>query len=330
MKKLIMCAAVSSVMCGAACAQSNVTIYGVADAGFVRESGGPAGSINRITSGVASGSRLGFKGKEALGGGVSAFFQLENGYNIDTGSAGQGGLLFGRQALVGLSGAAGTLSAGRQYSPLYTTLRDVVDPFEIGLAGNVINIVPSFTRVDNMVEYVSPRYAGFAADLAYGFGESAGDSAKARHLGAALSYVAGPLNVTLAHHVKNDTAAIDHARYTMLVGKYTYQSFTLHVAHGINKALAGNDSKDVVLGGTYGWGANKLLGSFIVHDDSNSAGKDARQWALGYLYALSKRSDLYLSHGRISNRNGAVFTVGNGTEAGTGNRGTDIGMRHRF
>jgi len=330
MKRPATCIAVCACLCGAASAQSNVTIYGIADAGIVRETGGPAGSVSRVSSGVGSGARLGFKGKEDLGDGLSAFFQLENGYGIDTGAAAQGGLLFGRQAFVGLAGKFGAVSLGRQYSPLYTTLRDVVDPFEIGLSGNVTNIIPGNTRVDNMVEYKTPRYAGFAADLAYGAGEAAGDSARNRTLGAALSYVAGALNVTLANHIKENADASDSSRYTLLVAKYKVSAFSVDVAHGLTRGLAGARSKDDVLGGSWSDGAHTLLASFIRHDDQSAANKDARQWAAGYLYGLSKRTDLYLSYGRISNRNGASFTVGNGTDAGSGTTGTDIGIRHRF
>ena len=62
-------------------------------------------SATKITSGVGAGSRLGFKGSEDLGGGHSAIFLLENGFQADTGAMGQGGLLFGRQIYVGLQGA---------------------------------------------------------------------------------------------------------------------------------------------------------------------------------------------------------------------------------
>jgi len=320
-----------TITCGWAAAQSNVTIYGVADAGFVHESGGAAGSVDKISSGVGSGSRLGFKGKEDLGGGVAAFFQLENGYNIDTGSAGQGGLLFGRQAYVGLSSTAlGTVTLGRQYSPLYATLRDVVDPFEIGLSGNVLNIIPGYTRVDNMVQYASPRLAGFSADLAYGAGESAVSSKRNRQWGASVRYVANGLNVTLSKHSKNDTLAKDAANYTMLVAKYKFGAFSVDLARGIDRGLAGARANDTVLGATATQGANTVLASYIVHDDTRSTNRDARQWALGYLYALSKRTDLYASYGHIANRNGALYTVGNGTESGSGNAATNIGVRHRF
>lgn len=330
MKKLAMAVAVFGLSSGAALAQSNVTIYGVADAGIVYEGAAPAGSVTRVSSGIASGSRLGFKGKEDLGNGLSAHFVIENGYSIDTGAAGQGGLVFGRQAVVGLSGGFGTVSLGRQYSPFYKVLRDVADPFEIGLAGTATNVIAGYTRVDNMAEYVSPSLAGFTVDLAYGAGETAGDNAYNRSTGATLSYTLQGLTVALSQHRKENATATDHVRSTMLVVKYNIGAYTLNVAQVDTAGLAGADSKDTLLGGSVTLGNDKVLASYILHDASGANNRDARQWALGYFHTLSKRSDLYAGYGRISNRNGATFTVGNATDTGTGRTGFNLGMRHRF
>jgi hypothetical protein len=49
------------------------------------------------------------KGVEDLGGGIKALFTIENGFNLDTGEAGQKGVLWGRQATIGLSGNFGTI-----------------------------------------------------------------------------------------------------------------------------------------------------------------------------------------------------------------------------
>ena len=107
-----------ALACCSAQAQSNVTVYGVVDAGLVFERGAPTGNTSNVSSGVASGSRLGFKGTEDLGNGLSAGFVVESGFGIDTGASGQGGLTFGRQTFVSLSSnTLGTISAGRQYSP---------------------------------------------------------------------------------------------------------------------------------------------------------------------------------------------------------------------
>src|SRR6478735_3149745 len=99
MKKSLFALAVLGSFAGATFAQTNIVIYGVVDANITYENnGGPAGSVVRLDSGGQSGSRLGFRGTEDLGGGLSASFMLENGYNVDNGTLGQGGLLFGRQA----------------------------------------------------------------------------------------------------------------------------------------------------------------------------------------------------------------------------------------
>ncbi|MFM7523457.1 MAG: porin, partial [Betaproteobacteria bacterium] len=83
MKKLTIALAVAGAIAGSAHAQSAVEIYGIADVGFVRETGnvGTTASAagNKITSGAQSGTRIGFKGKEDLSGCLSAFFALETG-----------------------------------------------------------------------------------------------------------------------------------------------------------------------------------------------------------------------------------------------------------
>ncbi|RZI41890.1 porin [Herbaspirillum sp. HC18] len=114
MKKSLLALAVLGAFAGVASAQTNVSIYGVADVGIERTKLSPGQSTTRLSSGIQSGSRLGFKGSEDLGGGMSAIFALENGYDISNGALGQGGLLFGRQAWVGLNGGFGAVKFGRQ------------------------------------------------------------------------------------------------------------------------------------------------------------------------------------------------------------------------
>jgi len=237
---LIAAACALGLTASCAQAQSFVKVYGVADAGIVLESGGPDGRVNRVGSGVASGSRLGFKGKEDLGDGMSAFFVLENGYNMDTGKAGQGGLLFGRQALVGLSGAAGSISLGRQYAPYFKAMRDIVDPFCTGLAGNVQNIFPAFTRIDNSVDYQTPKWHGTSAEVLYGLGEAAGDAAKKRTIDGSATYEGGPLTLVLAHHVQNDDTGTAHSRSTLLAGRYRFGIVTAHAAYARALSISPN------------------------------------------------------------------------------------------
>jgi predicted porin len=330
MQKYAVGALALGLLSSAAMAQSSVTVYGVADAGLLLERGAPAGQTSKVGSGIASGSRLGFKGKEDLGGGVSLAFGLENGVNLDTGTPAQGGLLFGRQAYLCLTTPAGAISVGRQYTPFYKALNNVADPFVTGLAGNAQNVFVNNTRFDNSVEYITPKAGGFSADAMYSFGEVAGDSAKSRNISASGSYDNGPLSLVLAHQRRENALANAHSRNTMLVARYRFGDVTGHLAHARNSDLLGKDSKDTLLGMSVAMGGNKLLLSLIDHRDDSGFNQDARQAAIGYLYGLSKRTDLYTAYGHINNRNGAVFRVGTATDVGTGTTGFNLGVRHVF
>lgn len=329
-KHVISALALAAVSFGAQ-AQSSFTVYGIADAGLVVEHGGEGGTVQKVGNGVASSSRLGFKGSEDLGGGTSVNFVLENGYSIDTGAAKQNGSLFGRQAWVGLSGAAGSLNVGHQIVPFYRVLDCVADPFETGMAGNSQNIFDGTTRVNNAVEYVSPRVAGFSADLQYSFGEQAGDSAGNRYIGGSATYEHGPLTLALAHQQQENAGATAHSRNTLLAARYRFGVVTGHVAHARNLNLYGAESNDTLLGFTAQLsGANKLIASVINHHDASAARQHARQAAIGLSHALSRRSDIYAAYGHIRNSNGADFRVGTAADEGSGTTGINLGVRHVF
>lgn len=77
-------------------------------------------------------------------------------------------------------------------------------------------------------------------------------------------------------------------------------------------------------------GNHTILASYIHKDDKTEFNQDASQWALGYRYALSTRTDLYASFAKISNKNGAAYTVGSAIEAGSGNKAVSLGICHAF
>jgi predicted porin len=349
-----------ALACCTAQAQSAVTVYGVADAGLVIERGGD-GATTKVGSGLASGSRLGFKGTEDLGNGLSAGFVLESGVSIDSGASGQGGLTFGRQSYVSLSSRTlGSISAGRQYSPYYKVLRDVADPFGDGLAGQAANLVVPNARKDNAVVYATPALAGWSAELAYGAGEVAGNSTRKRTLSGAVNYSAGPVAVSLAHHRREDALASTHSRNSMLAARYTLGAYQLHAAYAANRGMGtvggsvlgtvitgtgvttlagsgtaagpvgapGAASRDLLLGLCATFGPHSFAGSVVQHADRSAADKDARQYGVAYLYALSKRTDVYTAYARIRNTNGAAFTVGNASDDGKGHSAINIGLRH--
>jgi predicted porin len=341
-------------------AQSSITIYGIVDAAYVRESGGVAGTANKITSGAASASRIGFRGTEDLGNGLTALFTLETGFRLDTGEVDSSGTIFNRQAFVGLKSKAGTLTIGRQYTPWHQALAQVGDPFATGYAGGSKNLFPDFgsnVRTSNTVMYSAPAVMGFTADVAYSAGEQSGDSSAGEQAGASIGYSRGPLNVRLAYNHKNsdvaegpNVPAVNRSvgRNILLAANYDFKVIKAYFAYskdeGFNSAPLGNsgtpfggvratpstDGNEVLLGLSAPVGTGTLLASVMRKDDRTSFNQDARSWGVGYLYPLSKRTNLYTAYGSIDNRNGAGYTVANNTEAGTGDRAFNLGVRHTF
>lgn len=310
-------------------AQTSLTLYGLVDAGLVYERGGAGGSVTKLTSGVQSGSRLGFKGMEDLGGGLSAKFALESGFNMDTGAMSQGGRLFGRQAWVGLGSRWGDLTLGRQYTPHFLVL-DQVDPFGTGLAGSSTNLMSTVDRMNNTIKLATPPWGGFTGELAYGFGEVPGDSSANRQLGASVGYASGPLMLKVAHHRVENPTGTDDARNTLLGGKFDFGMAAASLGVGLNRGTGTTDNRDYMLGVTVPVGAGALLASFTRKDDRTGLNADADQWAVGYTHALSRRTNLYTSFARINNDPGAAFTVGNASEPGSGDKAFNIGIRHKF
>ncbi len=333
MKKSLIALACASAFAGSANAQS-LTTYGIVDMGFVGESGGTAGSIDKITSGAQSGTRLGFKGTEDLGNNMKALFVLETGIAADKGGFNQGNLAFARQSFIGLQSDAGTLTLGRQYTPFFLTLNGVADPFASGLAGNAQNLIPtSGIRMDNAVKYASPIFSGVSAEVAYGFGESTADRVS-RNVGGSIGYSDGTLNVRLAHHRANDssTGTTDNTS-TMLAANYKFEVAKVFAAYSDNDLQVSGvgKSRDLLIGVSVPVGNHTFIASYINKDGRSASNLDASQFGLGYTYAMSKRTNLYAAWATIDNKRGGVlYTVGNNSEPGSGDRAINLGVRHTF
>ncbi|CAA9437081.1 MAG: Outer membrane porin protein 32 precursor [uncultured Ramlibacter sp.] len=144
MKKSLIALAVLAAA-GSASAQSSVTLFGIVDATIQRVDNRGGGTITRLTNSGYNSSRLGFRGTEDLGGGMSASFWLEAGLANDDGQgaatnsnnqptgtgaavAGRQGLTFNRRSTVSLAGGWGEVRLGRDYTPQFWNLT-VFDPF---------------------------------------------------------------------------------------------------------------------------------------------------------------------------------------------------------
>lgn len=184
-------------------AQSSIALYGIIDEGIDFANNVSGSKSYQLQSGYASGSRWGFRGEEDLGGGMQAIFRLENGFNINNGKLGQGGLMFGRQAYVGLASRTyGTVTFGRQYDSLV----DYMAPTTANgsWAGEVFshpydddNTENTF-RLNNTIKYTSPVFAGLQFGGTYSFSNDT-SFANNRQYSLGASYSNGGLLLAAAY-----------------------------------------------------------------------------------------------------------------------------------
>lgn len=341
MKKSCLALAILGASASAASAQSNVTVYGVLDAGIAWIDNG-AVTTTRLDSGNNSGSRLGFRGTEDLGGGVAASFTMENGFGTDNGTILQGGRLFGRQAWVGLNGNFGALKFGRQNHPLRGII-DRTDPYNLAGAGRADTVFNVYgDRADNSVTYTTPSMMGLTAQFAYDFGEQAGSTSLGRQLGFAADYTVGPLTASLGYHNQNQVTAAGAAngssRSTLLAGTYDFKVVKLHAMYAVNKGKSASgatnlDQDDAMLGLSVPFGPHRVYGSYLRRNNDLTANADTNVYSIAYTCDLSKRTNLYASYGSISNE--AAATLNSPGAGAISAPGADpsvlyVGIRHRF
>ncbi|EUC20240.1 UNVERIFIED_ORG: putative porin [Burkholderia sp. CF145] len=200
MKKIVISSAIGALFAAAtplAFAQSSVTLYGIVDEAIrYQTNAGPGGDDQVVmTSGPETHSRWGLKGSEDLGGGWSAVFHLENGFEAFNGTLHVPGTLFSRQAYVGLSNDKwGALTFGRQYAPAYDTLGDIFDPLTVGNYWQnswPYNNIGNYLEINNAVKYKGTFY-NLAIDALYGFGNQPGALGLGAIYAVELTYTYGP------------------------------------------------------------------------------------------------------------------------------------------
>jgi predicted porin len=370
-KKLIALAvAATALAAGSAAAQTNVTIYGSVDVGFTHRgdnTGDHIGSKNSIDSGISAGNRLGFTGTEDLGNGLKALFTLEAGFQADDGNHTQNSRLFGRQAFLGLTGGFGTVIAGRLYTPHYSFLSSI-DPFKGGTVGQYRNVfaaglqVPSEenlfdpTRVDNAVAYVSPSFSGFNVTAAYATTaigqENTGNDHDNTVIALLPRYTNGPLDVGVSYHRIRDNdkgvgAGVLNTTKPKITnwavgGSYNFGVAKLAAFYDKNKlttdttAVDGRTLKSWLLGVTVPFGKHAVLASYTqskLRANSDAKEYKARQWALGYTYTLSKRTNFYAAYADISNNKNRVAAAVSSDGSNNGanyQNGLQFGLKHTF
>jgi predicted porin len=338
-------------LAGAACAQSSVTIFGIVDATLSRGTGSISNRTSMTRGGYYS-NRIGFRGVEDLGGGMSAGFWLEAGLNPDDGTGvvsntnnqasgtpasigGAQGLTFSRRATVSLAGAWGELRLGRDYTPQYFNLLNG-DPFYNTGVGASINSTAAITgvtevRASNSVVYFTPKFGGFVVHVDHYLGENPSGTATSNDgtgTGIRVSYDNGPLSGGLAF-----------SRTAYAAGDVKQNNVNLNYDFGVVKVLATYNSdrngtisaKGYDVGAVVPVGVGNLKAAFSRQRTDAVGNPTAKKFALGYDYSLSKRTILYATLARVTNSGGSAQALNGAVTAPNGSsNGFDTGIRHSF
>jgi predicted porin len=309
-----------------ASAQSSVTIYGIIDQGITWSNSGTTpgsslpgrGPANAVAVQQGNGSRLGFLGKEDLGGGLYSDFQMEIRYYPNTGAL-RGQLFYGR-SWVGMGGDFGEFRLGRQYQPAYLVAING-DPTAwsyVSQLGSTYTMArydqstpadSSSVRWNNMITYQSPTYGGVHVELSSGLGED-GDRKPSK--GGSIQYRSGPIYAGIAYD------GLDRDR-RMYVGVFSYDFGVVlpSVTYANSKGGVNGDGKAFSVAATVPVGVHRAWLSAGRYSPVGNAGA-SMMVGTGFEYNLSKRSALYINCA-TAKMNGRTRTVA-----------VDSGIKHVF
>ena len=340
MQKKIIALAVAGLVSGVAFAQSNVTVYGVVDVGYTYASsntglatGGKykfSGLRDGTDNGI-NGSRIGFKGEEALGNGLKAIFTSE--LRVQAVDGTQAGTM--RQIFVGLSSDKfGTFTGGRQYSAAGDVVgknssndASSIMPYNVlqGAAGQQIVSAGGNSRQSNSIKYVSPNWSGFTGRASYAFS----DNTKTTNIAT----------------YNSDASTNDNGRFA-ISGDYTNGPISVDLIYALtNKAYPvygntpttyatagqGNNINEWYIGGSYDFKVVKAYGSYQQLKNGNNdvaAITKSKLWQLGLSAPVGSAGKAMIEYSKVDfnqdNNKGAL------NEQNGGNSGWGIGYTHNL
>jgi predicted porin len=348
MKKSLLAVAAMTAFAGAAQAQSSVTVYGILDVGFVGShyngtgvkandynvgTGAPGGlAVKGGSAGFGqsaeSTSRLGFKGKEDLGGGLNAIFTVETALNPNGGST-SSGFQFNRQTFAGLSkNGLGSATIGTQYTPIFDVMATTDAASMNNLVGNAVysgslqsstgtyntglspytnatstsatslNEASSayVTRASNALKVQSERMSGFQAEAFYAQAnqsQSGTVSSGANNntvFGVNADYVWNKLNVVAAYQTFRAQNGT------------AAQNTTYALANGTAGSLGTNASdSQTYAAATYDFGIVKTYAQYITRKAfataDNNYGSQRTAYQLGAKSFITPTISVYATYG---------------------------------
>ena len=324
MKKSLIAFAALATIAGAASAQSSVTLYGRVDLSINKPTGSQAKNISN-----GSGSRFGVRGVEDLGGGMSAFFNIEHRYSADTGAMTDAARMWGGRSIVGLQGGFGKITLGREYTTAFLGSQLIADPWgwdtvvsgtpSGGLNQSITGVGIARVRNDSSLTY------NFAAS-GFSFGAQIAEATdtinnfQKKPFNFSVGYAAGPVSLHLGYEKTGQVAAAA-AKVMTFGGSFNLGAVKLGAMIGKGTSSANASHKSYLLTAVAPMGQGEFRASYgsLTADPAGAAAKTdvAKGFAVGYHYALSKRTTLYTDFLR-------------NTALAANKTGYDFGIKHNF
>ena len=321
MKKSLVALAVLAVS-GAAMAQSSLTLYGIADLWVGAQKNDGVGTI--MGNGGLSTSRLGFKGSEDLGGGLTANFTFEQKLQLTDGAT--NAKTFDRQANVGLSGGFGTIKLGRGWNAMDDVFGLSNSGFDSALSANNVWLNSYNGAADAQLYYASPEFAGFTAAVSTQLkGNATGGKLSAFN----VAYANGPIAVALGY--EQDEANGDQ-KGTMINGSYdlgvakllgSYYA-TSNTANSAVPAIAGLKVNSFQIGADVPLSSALTL-SVGFASSKPKGGESDTGYSIAATYSLSKRTTAYAGYPAQTRKASNVAPFGT-----TDDDLAAVGIRHTF
>lgn len=359
MNKKLMAVAVAGALAAPAMAfaqASTVQIYGLLNAeyGFVSQPNTPANASRESADGFQSGaSRIGFKGEEKLGSGMSAWFQCESDIRFLSGSTRTSGSWCDRNSAIGLKGGFGNFFLGTWDTPIKQAVAKTRMLNETGYLGaqHLLLSGSEFDgslRVAHSINYVTPTMGGFTAraqitstNAAYNALDNA--NVKGRILGLGADFSNGPLVIAAGWEKADDNRAsvvssAAGAKDTSwaLGATYSFGKIKGGLTYTNQKGEAGaTELKRTAWNLALDWqitGPGMVRFGYTQASDykgnAGSADTGAKQWQIGYNHSLSKRTTAGLAYVKVDNdsRGGYNLTGFSSDMIGSGDSASAVVM----
>jgi predicted porin len=316
MKRSLLIAALATLGASAAMAQSSVTVYGRLNLTVENErftgSGGSQWNLNNNSS------RIGFKGVEDLGGGLKAGFQLEHGFNPDTGTQSQP-QFWARQSELNLGGGFGMVRLGRFTSEAYYATADYVSMHNHD-TGNSADVFYAYVgRNNDKVAYASPAFGGATFHASVSATDAGGSD---RNYDLAANWDAGPLHLGAGYERGDGDAKQFAVRALYELGAFTVGGYVQRDKDGFGAGLGSRTT--LRLAGMYKMGNGEFHANWgHAGKYANVTGSKANQYTLAYNHNLSKRTKVYTYFTKVAD-NAIVY------HKGPDYRSFAVGIRHNF